>query len=110
MLTGEMHPGSMRAVTGIDYGDRFLEKGGKATDGACITAEPCRSNAALQAVTLGQYLAPTPEHYPVVEYIKLKVYEELTAEAEALGFRVAAGPLVRSSYQAGAMLRPAAKV
>jgi len=59
---------------------------------------------------LGQYLAPTPEHYPVVEYIKLKVYEELTAEAEALGFRVAAGPLVRSSYQAGAMLRPAAKV
>jgi lipoyl synthase len=63
--------------------------------------------AGVQAVTLGQYLAPTPEHFSVAEYIKMKVYEELTAEAEALGLRVAAGPLVRSSYQAGAMLRPA---
>jgi lipoic acid synthetase len=65
--------------------------------------------AGVQAVTLGQYLAPTPEHYPVVEYIKLEVYQELAAEAEALGLKVAAGPLVRSSYQAGAMLKPAAE-
>jgi lipoyl synthase len=65
--------------------------------------------AGVQAVTLGQYLAPSPEHYPVMEYIKLEVYQELAAEAKALGFRVAAGPLVRSSYQAGAMLQPAAE-
>jgi lipoyl synthase len=65
--------------------------------------------AGVQALTLGQYLAPTPEHHPVVEYIKMEVYRELAAEAEALGFKTAAGPLVRSSYQAGAMLNPAGK-
>jgi lipoyl synthase len=52
-------------------------------------------------LTVGQYLQPTPEHFPVVEYLKLEAYQELKAAALAMGFRhVAAAPLVRSSYRA----------
>ncbi len=52
-------------------------------------------------LTLGQYLRPTPEHLPVVEYLspeRFAWYEQL---AYAAGFRwVQAGPFVRSSYHA----------
>lgn len=52
-------------------------------------------------LTIGQYLAPSAKHHPVVEYIhpdQFKAYEE---KAYQLGFSyVASGPLVRSSYMA----------
>jgi len=52
-------------------------------------------------LTLGQYLAPTAEHYPVKEFVDIgqfKMYEEI---GFSLGFKaVLSGPLVRSSYQA----------
>jgi len=52
-------------------------------------------------LTVGQYLAPSAKHHPVVEYIhpdQFKAYEE---KAYELGFLfVASGPLVRSSYMA----------
>jgi lipoic acid synthetase len=52
-------------------------------------------------VTLGQYLAPTLKHHPVVEYVPPSVFEEYRELALSLGFRqVASGPLVRSSYRA----------
>ena len=51
--------------------------------------------------TLGQYLQPTLRHLPVVRYVPPSTFEELGAEARALGFvHVASGPLVRSSYHA----------
>lgn len=53
-------------------------------------------------LTLGQYLAPTKEHYPVKRYPEPCEYEELKNIALNLGFKaVASGPLVRSSYKAG---------
>ena len=53
------------------------------------------------AVTLGQYLAPSPGHLPVVRFIPPGEFAELAAEARGLGFRgVAAGPFVRSSHGA----------
>jgi len=59
----------------------------------------------VEVLTVGQYLQPTPEHLPVQEYLPPRAYDELAAEAAGLGFRrVAAGPLVRSSYHAGRML------
>lgn len=62
--------------------------------------------AGADLLTVGQYLQPTPEHLPVVEYPPMEAYRELAAEAKRLGFRhVAAGPLVRSSYHAGEALR-----
>ncbi|HEY0793138.1 MAG TPA: lipoyl synthase [Chthoniobacterales bacterium] len=57
--------------------------------------------AKVQVLTLGQYLRPTPEHLPVVEYITPEAFERYKAIAEAKGFEyVASGPLVRSSYHA----------
>ena len=51
--------------------------------------------------TLGQYLRPTPRHYPVDRFIppdEFKEYERIGLE---MGFKyVASGPLVRSSYKA----------
>jgi lipoic acid synthetase len=53
------------------------------------------------AVTLGQYLAPSPEHLPVARFIPPGEFAELAVEARGLGFRaVAAGPFVRSSHGA----------
>ncbi len=55
----------------------------------------------VQVLTLGQYLRPTPNHLPVVEYIRPKAFELYKGIAEQKGFEyVASGPLVRSSYHA----------
>jgi lipoic acid synthetase len=55
----------------------------------------------VQVLTLGQYLRPSAQHLPVVEYIhpdSFKLYERVAYEK---GFEfVASGPLVRSSYHA----------
>ena len=54
-----------------------------------------------QVLTLGQYLRPTPEHLPVVEYIAPEQFEVYGEIARNKGFaHVASGPLVRSSYHA----------
>lgn len=56
---------------------------------------------AVDVLTLGQYLQPTPHHHPVLRYWTPAEFAELKLEAEALGFRrVASAPLVRSSYHA----------
>jgi len=57
--------------------------------------------AHVQVLTLGQYLRPTPNHLPVVEYIRPELFELYKEVAEKKGFDyVASGPLVRSSYHA----------
>lgn len=55
-------------------------------------------------LTVGQYLAPSTKHHPVVEYIPLDVFDKYKEAAYNLGFKfVASGPLVRSSYNAADM-------
>jgi lipoic acid synthetase len=57
--------------------------------------------ARVQVLTLGQYLRPTPDHLPVVEYIRPELFSLYKEVAEQKGFEyVASGPLVRSSYHA----------
>ena len=57
--------------------------------------------AEVQVLTLGQYLRPTPNHLPVVEYIRPELFDLYKQVAEQKGFEyVASGPLVRSSYHA----------
>lgn len=52
--------------------------------------------------TIGQYLRPSLNHYPVKEYVHPEVFTAYEKMGEALGFTfVAAGPFVRSSYKAG---------
>jgi len=56
-------------------------------------------------LTIGQYLAPSKLHHPVVEYVHPDIFEKYKAEAQAMGFSyIAAGPFVRSSYHAGEAL------
>jgi len=55
----------------------------------------------VQVLTLGQYLRPSPQHLPVVEYIHPDVFQQHKETAYSKGFEhVASGPLVRSSYHA----------
>ncbi|MEK7330405.1 MAG: lipoyl synthase, partial [Candidatus Eisenbacteria bacterium] len=52
-------------------------------------------------LTIGQYLRPTPNHLPVIEYLHPDRFRAWGERAEALGIAsVAAGPLVRSSFHA----------
>ena len=57
--------------------------------------------AGVSVLTLGQYLRPTPQHLPVVEYVHPDTFALYREVAERKGFEhVASGPLVRSSYHA----------
>ena len=57
--------------------------------------------ASVDIVTVGQYLRPSLENLPVVEYVAPEVFERHREFGERLGFRhVFAGPFVRSSYRA----------
>jgi len=59
-------------------------------------------------LTLGQYLQPTRNHLPVVEFVSPATFAEYKRAAEELGFtHVASGPLVRSSYHADDFRLPA---
>lgn len=52
-------------------------------------------------ITIGQYLAPSPRHHSVVEYIHPGQFDFYRTKAYEMGFsHVASGPLVRSSYMA----------
>jgi lipoic acid synthetase len=65
--------------------------------------EVLREVAALgvDIVTLGQYLSPSAKHLPVARYVPPAEFDQLRADAMALGIpHVEAGPLVRSSYHA----------
>ena len=60
----------------------------------------------VNSLTVGQYLRPTREHLPVVDYIHPDRFAFLAAEAKRIGFaHIASGPLVRSSYHAGEVFR-----
>lgn len=57
-------------------------------------------------LTIGQYLAPSKNHHPVMAYIHPDVFERYRLLGEKMGFRyVASAPLVRSSYMADKALK-----
>jgi lipoic acid synthetase len=59
-------------------------------------------HAGCELVTITQYLRPSVRHHPVERWVPPEEFEELTAEANEIGFAgVLSGPLVRSSYRAG---------
>ncbi len=66
--------------------------------------------AGCRALTLGQYLAPSPQHHPVARFVPPERFAELADEARRIGFdAVQSGPFVRSSYRAEAALEAAAR-
>jgi lipoic acid synthetase len=59
------------------------------------------NNAAVDIVTFGQYLRPTPNHLPVERYVTPEEFDHYRRLGLDRGFlEVVAGPLVRSSYRA----------
>ncbi len=57
--------------------------------------------AGCRQLTLGQYLPPSRNHFPVSRYLHPEEFERWAAAAGSMGFHnVAAAPLVRSSYHA----------
>lgn len=61
-------------------------------------------------LTIGQYLQPSAQHLPVERFVPPEEFAEMADAARALGFAgVAAGPFVRSSYQAEELYRAAAQ-
>ena len=58
--------------------------------------------AKIDFMTIGQYLQPTPKHYPVKDYITPTQFDDYAKMARGKGFlMVAASALTRSSYHAG---------
>lgn len=58
-------------------------------------------NVGVDVLTIGQYLQPTRQHLPVIEFIKPEIFAEYKFKGLQMGFRfVESGPLVRSSYHA----------
>ncbi|MEZ0233540.1 MAG: lipoyl synthase [Actinomycetota bacterium] len=65
-------------------------------------------DAGCDILTIGQYLQPTPHHLPVDRWVHPDEFAARAREGEAMGIaHVEAGPLVRSSYHAGAQYRRA---
>jgi lipoic acid synthetase len=61
--------------------------------------------AGCDILTIGQYLAPSAAHLPVVRFVPPEEFAAWEAQARAMGFpAVAAGPFVRSSYRAESVL------
>jgi lipoic acid synthetase len=55
----------------------------------------------VQVLTIGQYLRPSAQHLPVLEYVHPDTFKLCERIAYDKGFEfVASGPLVRSSYHA----------
>jgi len=77
---------------------------GLRVDARTITV--CREGCDLSTIT--RYLRPTPNHHPVMRWVKPDEFVELAHEAEEIGFSgVMSGPLVRSSYRAGRLYKQA---
>ncbi|HEY56303.1 MAG TPA: lipoyl synthase [Dehalococcoidia bacterium] len=57
--------------------------------------------ARCDLLTLGQYLPPSEQHYPLSRFVTPEEFSELAATGRELGFaEVASAPLVRSSFKA----------
>ena len=65
-------------------------------------------DAGAELITITQYLRPSVHHHPIDRWVTPQEFDELAAEAAAIGFTgVLSGPLVRSSYRAGRLYRQA---
>jgi lipoic acid synthetase len=62
--------------------------------------------ADVDFLTIGQYLQPTPKHWPIERFVTPDEFTALAAVGQGKGFLlVAASPLTRSSHHAAADFR-----
>jgi len=58
-----------------------------------------------EILTIGQYLPPSAQHWKLDRYVTPETFRKWSEFASKAGFRrIAAGPLVRSSYNAGRLI------
>jgi lipoic acid synthetase len=63
-------------------------------------------DANVDLITIGQYLAPSSKHLTVDRFPEPEMYDVWAKDAIKMGFAgIASGPLVRSSFKAGLLLR-----
>jgi len=100
----------LRSLAVLDHAEKFspdiptksgLMVGvGETEDEVRKTLEDLRK-VNCKIITIGQYLAPSENHYQVQEFVSKEKFELYKKMAENLGFSaVASGALVRSSYHA----------
>jgi lipoic acid synthetase len=64
-----------------------------------------------ERITVGQYLQPTQNHWPVMKYYEPDEFEVIKGMAYEMGLKhVESGPLVRSSYHAAKMISDPTRV
>lgn len=60
----------------------------------------------VDILTIGQYLQPSKQHYPITRYYTMEEFTELREFGKEIGFKwVESNPLVRSSYHAFEQVR-----
>jgi len=94
---GPLREGTLRTKSGIMVG---LGE----TESEVVAVLRDLSAVGCDYLTIGQYLAPSRNHHPVVEYVTPQQFSRYRDIALELGFLgVASGPFVRSSYHAAEM-------
>lgn len=73
---------------------------GEAKEEILTTMDDLRA-VGCDILTIGQYLSPTKQCFPIKRYYHPQEFEEFTREGKERGFKwIEAGPLVRSSFHA----------
>jgi lipoic acid synthetase len=89
-----------QAVPGVPTKSGLMVGLGETDDEILDVMRDMRAHG-IDMLTIGQYLAPSGHHLPVLRYVHPDTFSMFGAEAAKLGFTHAAvGALVRSSYHA----------
>lgn len=98
----------LRKVKEVD--DTILTKSGimvglGETEEAVVNVMKELRGVGCDIITIGQYLAPSSKHHPVIEYVHPDLFEKYKKIGTEMGFKhVVSAPLVRSSYHADEVL------
>jgi len=76
---------------------------GETADEVTVVLGDCAA-AAVDLVTIGQYLQPCSGCLPVARFVAPAEFREFERRAAALGLKVVAAPFARASYRAGELL------
>jgi lipoic acid synthetase len=107
-----IYPRSLELLKHVDESSGIVTKSGLMvgvgeTEAELRTVFYDLARIGVSVLTIGQYLAPSASHLPVVRYVTPEEFDTFKKVAQQAGIpRVLSGPLVRSSYDAHSMARP----